>query len=211
MRKAVFCSLLVLVTAAPLLAQRRVDLLIDAEGVRRTGSNFDFTPGTRFDPRFKTGGGLGVGLNWFLSDRVSVELKAAGVLSKASVRTVGSDFVATSDLGSAQIYPLTALLQWHMNEHGAIRPYGGAGAGHIILRNIGRQTFAASGVRFEDPTGLVLDGGFEFRTSKRLGFYADARYVAIESTARAQFVGTQSSVAMHVRPLIVSFGIAYHR
>jgi hypothetical protein len=103
-------ALLALIAAAPLMAQRRIDFLVDAEGARRTGHNESFTPGVRFDPEFGTGGGAGVGLNFFLSDRVSIEAKAAALESRLRVRIVGTDFIATADLGRAQIFPVSAVL-----------------------------------------------------------------------------------------------------
>src|SRR5947209_20550933 len=76
-------ALALLAYSVPLVGQPRVDLFIDAEGVRRTGANTDFTPGvTRFEPQFNTGGGVGGGVNWFISDRVSLETKIAGLGSK---------------------------------------------------------------------------------------------------------------------------------
>jgi outer membrane protein len=203
-------ALLTILAAAPLMAQRRIDLLIDAEGARRTGHNEAFTPGIRFDPQFGTGGGAGVGLNFFLSDRVSIEAKAAALESRLRVRIVGSDFIATADLGRVQIFPISAILQWHLSEHGTIRPYLGAGVAHVILRDVNHSvTSSATGIHFKDPTGLVVDGGLEFNLSKRFGIYGDARYIPVETKSTASFVGTSSEVKMNVRPLIVSGGIAW--
>jgi outer membrane protein W len=210
MKTLLLALLLTLAVAAPLAAQHRIDFLIDAEGARRTGHNSDFTPGIRFDPQFGTGGGIGVGLNFFLSDNVSIETKAAALESRLRVRTIGSDFIFVADLGHARIYPITAILQWHLSEHGTIRPYLGAGVAHVILHNVNRSIGAtsASGIQFKDPTGLVVDGGLEFNMSKRWGFYGDARYIPVESQSTATFVGTAASVKMNVRPLIVSAGLA---
>jgi outer membrane protein len=203
-------ALLTVLAAAPLMAQRRIDFLIDAEGARRTGHNESFTPGIRFDPQFGTGGGAGVGLNFFLSDRVSIEAKAAALESRLRVRIVGSDFIATANLGRAQIFPISAVLQWHLSEHGTIRPYLGAGVAHVILRDVNHSvTSSATGIHFKDPTGFVVDGGLEFNLSKRFGIYGDARYIPVETKSTASFVGTSSSVQMNVRPLIVSSGIAW--
>lgn len=208
--KTLLIALLVVFAAAPLAAQRRIDFLIDAEGARRTGKIIGFSPGTRFDPEFGTGGGIGVGLNFFLSDHVSIETKAAALESRLRVRTVGSDFIAVADLGRAQIYPISAILQWHLSEHGTIRPYLGAGIAHVILHNINRSVgMSATGIHFKDPTGLVVDGGLEINLAKRWGIYGDARYIPVETQSTATFVGTSSSVKMHVRPLIVSAGIAW--
>jgi outer membrane protein W len=209
MYKLTFAFLAVLI-AVPLAAQRRIDFLIDAEGARRTGHNVSFSPGIRFDPQFGTGGGIGAGLNFFLSDRVSIEAKAAALESRLRVRIVGTDFIATANLGKAKIYPISAVLQWHLAEHGTIRPYIGAGVAHVILHNVNRSvSSSATGIHFKDPTGLVVDGGLEFNLSKRFGIYGDARYIPVETKSTATFVGTSSSVEMNVRPLIVSAGLAW--
>lgn len=209
MYKLTFALLAVLI-AVPLAAQRRIDFLLDAEGARRTGHNVSFSPGVRFDPQFGTGGGAGAGLNFFLSDRVSIEAKAAVLESRLRVRVVGTDFIATADLGKAKIYPISAILQWHLSEHGTIRPYIGAGVAHVILQDVNRSVSStATGIHFKDPTGLVVDGGLEFNLSKRFGIYGDARYIPVETQSSATFVGTTSSVEMNVRPLIVSAGLAW--
>ncbi len=197
--------------AATAIAQQRVDIFFDVEGVRRTGNTTDFTPGvTRFEPQFKTGGGVGGGLNFFFSDRVSLEAKVAGLASKTRVRIIGSDFVGTADLGWAQLYPISAVIQWHLLERGAIRPYIGAGVVYTILRNVNKQVgLGAMGIRFKDPTGVVVDGGLEFSLGKKWSILGDARYVPMETTSRVTFPGTTSRLDMHVRPLIVSFGLGY--
>lgn len=208
--RRVVAVLFALAVAGPAAAQRRVDILIDAEGVRRT-NRFEFEPNSvRYEPSFNNGGGLGGGVNWFFSDRVSLELKVAALDSRLRVRRMGSDFVAVADVGHAQIFPITALLQWHMNESGAIRPYLGAGAGYIILKNVEKRFINAAGIEFDDPVGLVVDAGILVPLSKRWSATADARYTPIESQARATFVGTETTVKIDVKPLVVSFGIAYH-
>jgi outer membrane protein len=202
-------AVLILVVAVPAVAQRRVDLIFDVEGVRRA-ERVSFVPNTvQYIPEFDEGGGLGGGVNLFFSDRVSLELKVAGLASRLRVRRTGSDFVTTADLGYAQIYPITAVLQWHMLEHGSFRPYIGAGAGHIILRNIEKDFIGLTGVEFDDPTGLVVNGGVRIPFSSRWAAYGDARYTPIETQARARFIGAPNIEEIDVRPLIVSFGLAY--
>jgi outer membrane protein len=206
---------LFIAAALPALAQNRMDLIFDVEGVHRQNdialpSNVS---GTRFVPEFRNGGGVGGGINWFFTDRVSLEAKAAGLISKTIVRVVGSDFIAVAELGNAQIYPLSAILQWHLLERGAVRPYVGAGATYTILKNINRQIgpSSATGIRFKDATGLTVDGGLELHASKRWSLYGDVRYVPVESQATATFPGTTTKIDLKVLPLIVSFGLAWHR
>jgi len=205
-------TLFLIATALPLAAQRRVDLIVDVEGVRRSESTpIQFEPGTtHFDPRFHSGGGLGGGVNWFFSDRLSLEAKVSALETDMNIHMFGEDNFASFHVGRAYIYPISAIAQWHMTEHGSVRPYIGAGVSHIILRNIEHNTGLIGGVKFEDPTGLVVDGGLEWRVSDRWSFNGDARYVPIETNSTATFVGTGSSIRMHVKPLIVGFGLAYH-
>ncbi len=204
--------MLSLAMAAPLLAQHPTDVIVDLEGARRTGKNTRFTPNTtQFVPDLGTGLGLGGGVDWFASDRVSFEAKVAALRDKVRIRTIGSDFIAVADLGYAQIYPITLIVKWHLNEHGEIRPYVGAGGAHVILHNIERRVSGgANGIRFSDPTGVVFAAGFEWRMLKKWSAVADVRYIPIETSSRARFTGTASAVELNVRPVILGTGIAYH-
>ena len=200
----------VALVAFPAFAQRRMDVFFDVEGVHRTGKATNFTGGTRFEPSFQSGGGIGGGFNLFVSDRLSFEAKVAALETKSRIRVVGSDFIATADLGWAQIYPISAVMQWHLTEHGTIRPYIGGGVVYTVLRNINERFGpSATGVHFKNPGGLVVDGGLEFNLGRRWNLLADARYVPIETKSRTTFPGTASSVDLSVRPAIVSFGLGY--
>jgi outer membrane protein W len=204
--------LLVGTIATPIFAQRGVDLLLDAEGVRRTGSTTDLSPGTQqFTPEFSNGWGAGAGVNVWLSDRVSFEAKASGFASNLHVTVVGSDFVGNLDLGHAQIYPIMALLQWHPVEHGTMQPYIGVGGAHIILKDVNQQigSSGASGLHFSDPTGLLLDAGLRLHISNKWDAVGDVRYMPVETRGTTTFTGTGSSVRLQVKPLIAGFGVAY--
>jgi outer membrane protein len=97
-----------------------------------------------------------------------------------------------------------------MLESGSIRPYVGAGAGYVVLKNIERSVIGAQGIEFDDPTGLVVNAGLLIPISRRFSATADARYTPIETQAKASFAGTPSRVDIEVKPLVVSVGIAYH-
>jgi outer membrane protein W len=206
------CLLLLVVLTAPCaLAQRGFDLLLDAEGVRRTGRSSDFSIGPHYDPDFSNGWGAGAGLNVWLSDRMSIEGKASGFRARVHVITRGSDFVTDADLGHAQIYPIMAVLQWHPMEHGMLRPYIGAGAAHVILKNINNRISgtAVTGIKFSDPTGLLLDAGVRIHISNKWDAFGDVRYVPVETRGKTTFIGTTASTRLEVKPLIAGFGMAY--
>lgn len=202
--------LLLLCFATPAVAQRVV-IFVDGEGVRRSNTSSNLAPGvTQFQPQFRTGGGVGGGLNFFLTDRVSLETKVAALGTKMRVRVIRGDFIGTADLGWTQLYPISAVLQWHLVERGAVRPYIGAGVVHTILKNVNEAVGeGATGIRFKDPTGLVLDGGLAFALGRKWSLLGDARYVPMETRSRVSFTGTPAALDMRVRPLIVSFGLGY--
>jgi outer membrane protein W len=88
--------------------------------------------------------------------------------------------------------------------------YIGAGVVYTVLRNINERIGpSATGIRFKNPTGVVVDGGLEFNLARRWNLRADARYVPIETQSRATFPGTTSALDLHVRPAIISFGLGY--
>jgi outer membrane protein W len=202
--------LLVALAAPPVFAQRGVELLLDVEGVRRTG-NTEPSIGQQITPEFSNGWGAGAGLNVWLSDRLSIEAKASGFRSRLHVTTVGSDFVGHLDLGHAQVYPIMAVLQWHPMEHGMLRPYVGVGAAHVILKNVNEEigSIGASGIEFSDPTGLLLDAGLRIHISNKWDAFGDVRYVPVETRGTTTFPGTNATVRLEVKPLIAGFGVAY--
>jgi len=217
MRRLTLLSISILLLASRLAAQTgTMDLIIDTEGVRRTGhTRVEFRPGTTaLDPQFKTGGGLGVGLDYFLGDHFSLEGKVAGLVTRVHLRFIGADTVSTLDLKDAQLYPITAIIKWHFTPmRAAFQPYLGAGVGHVILRDIDTSTLRTINARelhFKDPTGLVVAGGVLVRVSRRWALSADARYIPLETKSTASLVGTNAETAdLNLRPLMVGFGLAY--
>jgi outer membrane protein W len=202
-----------LLAAMPALAQkhvqRRVEVILDGEGVRRTGTTTIEPNQVTYIPRFDTGGGAGLGIVWFVSGRMAFEVKAAALASQLTVRTAGADYVLVGDLGYAQIYPLSVLLQWHPIDGGSFRPYLGIGGAYVILRDVEKSSGGVTGVAFDDPAGLVVNAGLRIPFSSRWSLNGDVRYVPVETRGRARFEGTRSSAEIHVRPLIVSAGMVY--
>ena len=204
-----FTLFLWLLFALPLAAERRLDLIVDVEGVHRQ-NDFQGQPGDiTYNPEFDNGGGIGVGLNWELSSRTSLEFKAAVLASQMQVTITGEDFVGVADIGYVTMVPLSAVIQWHPVEHGSLQPYIGAGVVHVFLEDI-EQTLTQPRTEFTNTTGLVLDAGLRIPFSKRWSFAGDIRYIPVETSGSVRFANQSTEGEMHVRPLIVGFGVAYH-
>ena len=201
--------LLILLAATPLVAQRRLELILDAEGVRRTGTTTVEPNQISYVPRFSDGGGAGLGVAWFVTEDIAFEFKAAALASELTVRRTGSDFITIGELGWAQIYPLSVLVQWHPVRGGSFRPYVGAGVGYVILRDVEKSAGGVTGVAFDDPTGFVVNAGLRIPFSSRWSLNGDVRYVPVETRGRARFGGTDASADVEVRPLFVGVGLVY--
>jgi len=199
--------------AFPVLAQERVDLLFDLEGVHRTGGTESAigSGGVAYTPKFDNGGGIGGGVNWFFSSRVSLELKIAALLSSGRIGvSAGPDFVGVIKLDDNQIYPITAVMQWHPFEKGSLRPYFGAGVSYVVLKDVEASDLTPE-IEFDDPAGLVLNAGVRLVTSKRWGFFGDVKYIPLETSGQVRFGDAEPAEAdFDVQPLVVGFGIAYH-
>jgi outer membrane protein W len=203
--------LLAMVITLPLAAQRRVDLLVDVEGVYRQ-SGIDAGDATAvYSPRFETGGGIGAGVNVWMTGRVSLEFKAAVLASEMELRFIDGDAVTVLDVGFVNMIPLSAVVQWHPFEEGAIRPYFGAGAVYVMMQDV-EQREQTPQTNFGGAAGLLLNAGLRVPLSKRFALTADARYVPVETRGTVRFgdddiEGTAGE--LDVRPLVVGFGLAY--
>lgn len=188
-------------------AQERLEFLLDVEGVHRNSEFGDGEPGVRFSPAFDNGGGVGGGLNYFVAPSVSIEIKLAALATRLELRERGSDYVTVVDAGYTQIYPVTAVLQWHPIDGGSVHPYLGVGVAHVIVKDLEASDGGPS-AKFDNPTGLVLDGGIRVPLSKRWLAYGDVRYVPVETESSVRFDGDPPA-KLDVRPLVVAFGVGY--
>lgn len=200
-------TLFALLTIGTTAGAQNMEIIASVDGVRRS-SGADLERGNIYDPEFDTGGGLGLGVNWYFTDRLSLEGKVSALTSRSRLRVVLPDFIATVELERANIYPVMATLQWHpFADGGTFRPYIGVGAAYVIVQGIAGTELTPE-IDFNNPTGLLVNGGVRFRLSDQWDLLGDARWVPIETQARARF-GEDPEVDLDVRPLIVGFGVAY--
>lgn len=197
--------------------QGRLTLTGSAQWLQRTAENHESDlPAVgeiRFETDFDDAAGLGFALNYFFTDRLSVESKASIVRSDLALRVrTGPDSVVLIDLGDFDLYPLTVMLQYHFSTSGSLRPYVAAGPGYLILDNIETRQLGPQGVskiEFDNSIGLVVGGGLNYNFSSRFHLNVDARYIPLESSSEVTFVGSSNVQEIDVRPLIVSAGLGY--
>ncbi|HXI13837.1 MAG TPA: OmpW family outer membrane protein [Thermoanaerobaculia bacterium] len=199
--------LVALLIATPVAAQsQRLSILGGAQFVQRTGMNEfrEDVVGTQFDVTFDAGGGVGFGFNYFLSDHLSIEAKSSLVESTSSLRIrTSSDSIAILKLGRTRTYPSTAVLQYHFATKGDLRPYIGAGGAYTFVKDV--ET-AVGKIEFEQESGLVVNAGFDVRLSDQWAVNLDAKYVPLETSAKA--VSTNAA-DLRIKPIIFFGGLRY--
>lgn len=160
---------------------------------------------------FESGGGVGVGVNYFIGDRWSLELKGAALRSRLAVRLRGSDYEYTAELPGANIFPINVVAQYHFRHMGSWQPYVGIGVSYVVVQDVQDVSLDVIGIdelQFDEQGGLVTLIGSNFWFAERWSVTGDVRYVPIETTAQTRF-GTNQVSEFDVRPLIVSAGVRY--
>lgn len=208
MKRTAVCLFAMVMSALPLAAQRRVDLIVDVEGVHRQSGIDAGESGAIYTPEFDNGGGIGAGVNVWMTGRVSLEVKAAVLASNMQLRFINGDAVAILDVGYVNMIPISAVAQWHPFEEGAVRPYFGAGVVYVMMEDVEARGQTPR-TEFGSDTGLLLNAGLRVPLSKRWALTGDARYVPVETRGNVRFGDSETGGDLDVRPLVVGFGVAY--
>jgi len=214
-KTAALFVLAILALTTPASAQSRfVDVIGRASWVD-LGASSAFEGG-QFDQsqvEFDSEVGYGVAVNFFLGDRISLEL-GASVFQPQATLTSDNPAVPFLTRGTLEMIPITGVLQFHILPSSRFDPYVGAGAAYVLFDQLDkREDIGNVGIErldFEDNAGLALNAGINIGFGANLALNLDAKYVPVESSAEAVFVvGPNSTAEVAVNPLIVSAGLAF--
>jgi len=213
-KTAVILAFAALAVTLPASAQSRfVDVIARASWVD-LGASDAFENGGFDDSEieFESEVGFGAALNFFLGDRISLEL-GASIFEPEATLTSPNPSVPFLTRGTLEMIPITGVLQFHFAPESRFDPYIGAGAAYVLFDQLD-STNDIDGVDFEkldfeDNAGLALNLGANIGFSKNFALNLDAKYVPVDSSAEAVFViGPNSTAEVAVNPLIVSAGLS---
>jgi len=201
-----------LLSAAPLSAQSRsFDLTGYASWVDTSSEGtFDDTTSNPVDINFDGTLGYGVAANIFFGDHISTEFAIVRVNSDVSFRrrVVGS----TNGNSEAEMMPITGVLQFHLAPNGRFDPYIGAGAAYVLIDDVDTPSelnnLDFEKLDFKDDVGLALNAGLGIRLTNNLGLTLDAKYVPLESSARAARTTGEETIKFDINPVILSAGLS---
>lgn len=215
MKQVLVLSSLLMLMVTPAFAQSRsLDITGWITFVDPSGDN-DFEDASDFEDleaRFDSEQGYGLAINTFWSDRISTEFAASVVEPDVTLRATDPS-VPFEDVGSLEMIPLTATLQFHFNPEGRLDPYIGAGVAYVLFDEIEGTRFGDIGfdsIDLDDDFGFVVNGGLSFDITPNFAINLDAKYVPVESAARAVVAGAdREEVDFEVNPLILAAGLSF--
>jgi outer membrane protein len=212
MKHAVPFTLAVLLVAAavPMSAQSRAfDLTAYAAWVDTSSEGtFDDTTANPVDVNFDGTLGYGIGANIFFGGRISTEFAIVRVNTDVNFRQRA---VANGNT-QAEMMPITAVLQLHLAPNGRFDPYVGAGAAYVLIDDVDTpdelNNIDFERLDFKDDVGLALNAGLGIRLTNNFGVTLDAKYVPLESSARAVRTTGNQDVKFDINPVILSAGLS---
>lgn len=202
---------LLLIAAVPMSAQSRgFDLTGYVSWVDTSSEGtFDDTTSNPVDVNFDGTLGYGVAANIFFGDHISTELAIVRVESDVTIRQRAVNNPGNTQ---AELMPITAVLQFHLAPNGRIDPYVGAGAAYVLIGDVDRpnelNNLDFEKLDFKDDVGLALNAGLGIKLTDHLGLTLDAKYVPLESSARAVRTGNTTDVKFDINPVILSGGLS---
>ena len=212
MRRVVPISLfLLLLAAVPMSAQSRGFDLTGYVAWLDTSSEgtFDDTTSNPVDVNFDGTMGYGLAANIFFGNRISTEFAIVRVNTDVNIRQRA---VGNAGDTEAEMMPITAVLQFHLAPNGTFDPYIGAGAAYVLIDDVDApdelNNIDFESLDFDDDVGLALNAGLGIRISNNLGITLDAKYVPLESSARAHRTAGDQDISFDINPVILSAGLS---
>jgi len=144
--------------------------------------------------------GFTFNVSYFFTPNVAVELLGAYPYQHDFTVSVGG---ARID-GHVDHLPPTLSVQYHFLPNERIRPYVGVGVNYTMFDNA--HLDAPVNVRFDDSTGLALDGGIDFGINERWLVNLDFRYIHLNSDTHVAGadVGT-----VDIDPFVYGINVGY--
>ena len=203
--------LITLLAALPALAQTPIDVSVFAAWVDAQGDTA-FEEGLEAD--FESGTGFGVAVNWFWGNRLSTEFAASAVSLDAGLEAAdegdNEDEEFLIDLGSVDLTPITATLQFHFARDSRIDPYVGVGAAWVLAGDLESEDLdllEIGEVEVDDEFTYLLNAGLGVHFTNTFGLYLDAKYIPLEPATRA--AGDPEDVEIEINPVIFSAGLKF--
>ena len=138
---------------------------------------------------------------YFYNNYVSFGASISYLRSKELIAT----FSGRNDTGNINMYPISALVNFHIAPYGTLRPYIGAGV-HYTRINTDFQNIAV-----DDSSGFLLQAGADYWFDKKWGVNLEIKQYFMEVDADLTQLTTPNTVTQQstVDPLLISGGFVF--
>lgn len=154
-----------------------------------------------------------VDVTYMATDNIGFELIAATTKHTASGITGTTGTIG--DLASTWVLPPTLTVQYHLNPHGKVRPYVGAGVNYTLFysekASPGLVTaVGATKVNMSSSFGWAAQAGVDFDIGNDMFLNIDVKYIDIDTdvTLTTTAAGIQR-VRVNLDPVVIGVGVGF--
>lgn len=139
-----------------------------------------------------------VNITYFFSKNIAAEL----VLTYPQKVEVQA---GPTNIGSVKALPPSLLLQYHFTDHGAFKPYVGAGLNYTVFSKRGNLLGGAASVK-NSSVGYAVQTGFDYMFDRHWGLNVDLKYAEIKTDV---LVGGAAVGELDLSPTMLGIGLTY--
>lgn len=156
--------------------------------------------------------GFGAAVNVFWLSKLSTEFAASWDRPRLDLSAENPEIPAFG-LGSVQIIPVSATLQFHPWPAGRLDPYAGAGGAYAFFGGLRSDDLKDAGlerIRFQNKAAFVANAGINVRLVRRFALNLDAKYLPLKTSSTTVFTsGSPESIDLKIHPLILAAGLSW--
>lgn len=143
-------------------------------------------------------------ISYFFTDNIAVEL----ILGTTNAK-IKTDGLGDIDVGKTWLLPPSLMLQYHVTEFGAFKPYVGAGVNYSLFYNQSEKA-GFTGLDVDNNFGAVLQVGFDYMFDEHWGVNFDVKKIFLETDWKVEDspLGPLSGKAK-IDPWLIGAGVTY--
>lgn len=202
-KKSTAITILLLLFAAPLLAQDRdVRVTVFASQIDIDSDDL----GDGFETDFDSGSGFGLGASLFVNRFLAADVAVFTVRSEAGLLFEGE---APFDLGRLNLVPVMIGAQGHFALW-RLDIYGGAGGAYVMANDLSSEELDLVGlgrIEVDNELTYYLNAGVALEITKGLGIVLDGRHIPYKPSTRSTVTGNEEELDLSHN--IVSLGLRF--
>ena len=142
-----------------------------------------------------------IGLSYFVTDNVAVEVIAGSTKHTVRAKGAGVDV----KLKETWVLPPTVSVQYHFAPAAKVSPYVGAGVNYMLF--YADKDYNGFGLDIDNGFGLALQAGADVAIQGPWSANVDVKKIFFETDATDRYNGVKSKV--NLDPWVVSAGVGY--